>query len=226
MGSGANGVVVDDYNADNFDHSNLGFIGGAALIGSSRGDRPIEVVQAPPDVPQWGAEWKRAIRKSFRRQYMVLIQGQSPAYRTNYLDLDPTYKDALGRPLLRMTFDFHRNERRMAKYAGDKAAEIVKAMGAHKVAGRGVAGVLEAHWDTTRYQSTHNTGGVIMGTSPERSAVNTYLQMWDYTNVFVVGASAFPQNSALNPTGTVAALAYRTAEAIVERYRHQPGPLA
>jgi hypothetical protein len=27
------------------------------------------------------------------------------AYRDNYLDLDPTYKDVHGQPLLRMTFD-------------------------------------------------------------------------------------------------------------------------
>ena len=28
------------------------------------------------------------------------------SYRNNYLDLDPTYKDPLGRPLMRMTFDY------------------------------------------------------------------------------------------------------------------------
>jgi len=65
-----------------------------------------------------------------------------------------------------------------------------------------------------------------MGTSPRTSVVNSYQQMWDFTNVFVVGASSFPQNAGLNPTGTVAALAYRTAEAIVTRYVRHPGPLA
>ena len=57
------------------------------------------------------------------------------------------------------------------------------------------------------YQSTHNTGGAVMGTSPRDSAVNSYLQSWDVPNVFVVGASAFPHNSAYNPTGPVGALA-------------------
>jgi hypothetical protein len=33
-------------------------------------------------------------------------QGSVMAYRQNYLDLDPTYRDRYGRPLLRMTFDF------------------------------------------------------------------------------------------------------------------------
>ena len=34
-----------------------------------------------------------------------------------------------------------------------------------------------------------------------------YLQSWDVPNLFVVGASAFPQISSFNPTGTVNALA-------------------
>jgi hypothetical protein len=38
------------------------------------------------------------------------------AYRQNYLDLDPIYRDRYGRPLLRMTFDFHANEQKQANY--------------------------------------------------------------------------------------------------------------
>ena len=53
-----------------------------------------------------------------------------------------------------------------------------------------------------------------MGSNPETSALNNYLQMWDYENVFVPGASAFPHNSGYNPTGTVGALSYRCAEGI------------
>jgi gluconate 2-dehydrogenase alpha chain len=124
-----------------------------------------------------------------------------------------------------MTFDFRRNERRMAAYLGARATEIMRALKPDAMTGDGAAGTLEPHYDATRYQTTHNTGGVIMGSSPEESAVNSYQQLWDFDNVFVVGASSFPQNAGLNPTGTVAALAYRTAEAIVERYRHRPGPL-
>jgi hypothetical protein len=53
-----------------------------------------------------------------------------------------------------------------------------------------------------------------------------YLQSWDVPNLFVVGASAFPQISSLNPTGTVsAALAYLTADAIKSKYLKNPRPL-
>ena len=40
-------------------------------------------------------------------------------------------------------------------------------------------------WSVVPYQSTHNTGGTIMGTNPKQSAVNKYLQSWDCHNLFV-----------------------------------------
>ena len=64
-----------------------------------------------------------------------------------------------------------------------------------------------------------------MGADRSTSAVNRYLQSWDVANLFVVGASAFPQNAGYNPTGTVGALAYWAADAIVQQYVKRPGPL-
>jgi gluconate 2-dehydrogenase alpha chain len=81
------------------------------------------------------------------------------------------------------------------------------------------------HYDTRLYQSTHTTGGAVMGSSPQNSVVNKYLQSWDVSNVFVMGASAFPQNMGYNPTGLVAALAYHSAKAIREQYLKNAGPL-
>jgi gluconate 2-dehydrogenase alpha chain len=44
-------------------------------------------------------------------------------------------------------------------------------------------------------------------------------------NLFVTGASAFPQNAGYNPTNTVAALAFMSGDAIVSQYLKSPGPL-
>jgi gluconate 2-dehydrogenase alpha chain len=65
-----------------------------------------------------------------------------------------------------------------------------------------------------------------MGTDPKTTVVNRYLQAWDAHNLFVMGASVFPQNAGYNPTGTVGALAYWSANAITNRYIKSPGPLA
>jgi GMC oxidoreductase len=50
-----------------------------------------------------------------------------------------------------------------------------------------------------------------MGADPKTSAVNRYLQSWDVSNLFVLGASAFPQKAGYNPTLTVGALAFWAA---------------
>jgi gluconate 2-dehydrogenase alpha chain len=75
------------------------------------------------------------------------------------------------------------------------------------------------------YQSTHNTGGTIMGSDPQNSVVNRYLQAWGAHNLFIQGASVFPQQHGYNPTGTLGALAYWSAKAIAEKYLKSPGPL-
>src|SRR5277367_2264286 len=143
------------------------------------------------------------------------------SHRGNYLDLDPTYRDIHGRPLLRMTFDFTDNEHKMSDYLTDRIAEVGKAMNGRemKISKR------KGSWDVVPYQTTHNTGGAIMGVDPGSSALNKYLQSWDVPNLFVMGATAFPQNAGYNPTNTVAALAYWSAEAIRTQYLKNPGPL-
>ena len=66
-------------------------------------------------------------------------------------------------------------------------------------------------YDVTDYQTSHLCGGAIMGDNPGNSALNRYLQSWDVPNLFVQGATAFPQNAGYNPTGTVGALAFWSA---------------
>ena len=83
----------------------------------------------------------------------------------------------------------------------------------------------KAPYDITDYQTTHLCGGASWAADPKTSALNRYLQSWDVPNLFVMGASAFPQNAGYNPTGTVAALAFWSAEAIRTRYLKSPGPL-
>jgi gluconate 2-dehydrogenase alpha chain len=80
-------------------------------------------------------------------------------------------------------------------------------------------------YTSTAYQSTHLTGGTIMGDNPSNSVVNRYGQSWDVPNVFVMGSSVFPQNSAYNPTQTLGALSYFMADVVKRDYLRAPGPM-
>ena len=221
MGGGGLATAIDEFNGDNFDHTGLGFIGGAYHIVSSVGAPPIKSHPVPPGTPRWGVGWKKAVAQYYNRSFQITAHGSCQSYRTNYLDLDPTYRDANGLPLIRLTFDRRENEFRMSAYTTSKAVEIAKAISPSKMSVNPVTG----KYTIVGYQSTHNTGCAAMGADPATSAVNKYLQSWDVSNVFVIGASAYPQNSANSPTGTVGALACWAADSIKDRYLKRPGAL-
>jgi len=222
IGAGSLATVIDDFNGDNFDHSGRGFIGGGYIAGMVTGGRPIEMIYTPEGTPAWGMEWKHAAAKNYLRSFAISCHGACMSHRGNCLDLDPTYLDVHGRPMLRMTFDFSANEHRMSDFLTDRAAEVARAMNPREIK----LNRREGSWSVVPYQTTHNTGGAIMGASPGDSVVNKFLQSWDVSNVFSLGAGAFPQNAGYNPTGTVAALTYHAARAITTRYVKGPGPLA
>jgi gluconate 2-dehydrogenase alpha chain len=220
MAAGALAMVIDDFNTGSFDHGKEGFIGGGGISTPSATGRPIGFRPVAPGTPAWGTEWKRAVVRHYNHTLAINNQGSVMAYRQNYLDLDPTYRDRYGRPLLRMTFDFHANEQKQANYIANICVGIGQAMGANRVVRRAPP----QRYSIVPYQSTHNTGGAVLGTDPRTSALNRFTQSWDVPNVFVTGACAFPQNAGKNPTGPVGALAYWTVDAL-KRYLKNPGPL-
>jgi gluconate 2-dehydrogenase alpha chain len=221
MGAGALGTAIDEYSGDNFDHTGLGFVGGAYITAYTTGARPIEFHPAPPGTPRWGARWKSETARSYNHTGSLSVHGASNAKATNYVSLDPTYRDAYGQPLARITFDFPENDVRMSHYVTDRAAEIAARMGAERV----FLNPRTTPWSVVPYQTTHNTGGAIMGTDPRETAVNRFGQSWDVPNVFVTGSALFPQNATYNPTDTVGALAYWTAAALKDQYLRAPAPL-
>jgi gluconate 2-dehydrogenase alpha chain len=224
IGAGAAGQrIIDEFNSDHFDHSGLGFVGGSLIYAGATGGRPIDQMMIPPDAPRWGSGWKSAIRKHYRHSAPLGTQGSVMSYRDSYLSLDPTYKDSHGLPLLRLTFDWHENEYKMAAYCAAKMEEIVRVMNPERYAT--LSFKPGNHYDVRIYQSTHTTGGAIMGSNPRDSVINRYSQSWDVSNLFVYGASAFPQNIGYNPTGLLAGLAYFSAAAIRDTYLKSPGPL-
>jgi gluconate 2-dehydrogenase alpha chain len=54
----------------------------------------------------------------------------------------------------------------------------------------------------------------------------TGIPHWQPQNLFILGASRFPNSGSANPTPTILALTYRTADAIVDRYLKKPASLA
>lgn len=221
MGAGASSIGISDLEGDNFDHGPLDFLGGAFVQASSSGHRPIASFGVvPPGIrSNWGSEWKKAAIEWYDRTGRIAIVGDHFAYKTNYFSLDPTYRDRFGDPLLRLTFDWNDNDRRLVAYFGGKAAQVARTI-------RGVSqiqiGAPLGRYDVSSYRGTHVQGGTIQGATPGDSVVNPWLQCWSATNLFVLGGSSFPQNTVGSPTLTILAQTLRTADALVKRYFKKP----
>lgn len=218
LAAGSTGTVIDDLNNDNFDHTGLGFLGGASITAGVYNGRPIASRLLPEGTPRWGTAWKQANARWYAHAFAVYAQGSCYPHRENFLDLDPDYTDAYGQPLLRMTFDFRDNEVRMSDWIQKKLAELARTLKPDHVNGKG--GLIRP-FDTRVYQTTHVTGGTPMGADASHSVVSPHLQHWDAQNLFVVGASVYPHNSGFNPTGPLAALALRLGDDLVD-YTHRP----
>src|SRR5262249_11532862 len=111
------------------------------------------------------------------------LAGEHLAWRQNYMDLDPAYTDKFGDPLLRFTLNWTDHEYKQREFAEQIQARIAREMGGKFDEGPRP----RARYNVINYQSTHIQGGAIMGTSPENSVVNRYLQHWDLPNLFVIG---------------------------------------
>jgi gluconate 2-dehydrogenase alpha chain len=222
MGPSAQKHTLDDFNADNFDHSGMGFIRGAQI---SVGPADLEggpigtamSLEPPPGTPRWGAAYRDFLAKYFTRYVALTGQTENLPYTDQTIDLDPDVRDMYGMPAPRLTYNWKRpNELARVEFVMKKMEEVGRAMGASKVwrggLGPGAPGA-------------HHEGGTRMGSDPATSVVNRYGQTWDIPNLFTVGSSTHPTMAGFNPTLTIQALAYMTADAIVTRYKKNPGPL-
>ncbi len=194
----ANGVtqnLIYEFNADNFDHSDLDFIGGAGIgCGSGQADPLTSTTDMPglhagtPGASsdsgssshhisttadagslahsgkEWGQDWKENLRKNWDSTVGITIQGETQAYVDQFVDLDPIYKDEWGQPLLRITYDYHQNEYALYHYLAERSIEIMQQMNPPRM----VKSEQMKPYNVHQYQSTHCTGGCIMGSGPRQ----------------------------------------------------------
>jgi gluconate 2-dehydrogenase alpha chain len=221
MGPSAQKRSIDDWNADNFDHKDLGFIRGAQIsigpVALEGGPIGAATMPPPPGVPHWGAGFRDFFAKYYARHAAIAAQIEDLPYPHQTIDLDPDVRDAWGLPAPRMTYDWRRpNELARTEFIAKKMEDMGRASGAQLV------------WRTSENRGApggHHEGGTRMGSDPKTSVVNKFGQSWDVPNLFVIGSSTFPSQSSFNPTLTIEALAFMSADAIVNRYRKNPGAL-
>jgi gluconate 2-dehydrogenase alpha chain len=207
----AQGVAVDNWADDNFDHAGLDFIGGGNLWAYSD-RRPIAAASMPTfgRAPAWGSTWKAFIKENADRSNTSYLQKTTLPYEDNYLDLDPMVKDPLGFQVCRITADYKDNERKLAAFIQDKMEQWYKAAGAVATTRNPIGSM---------GPTTHGYGGTRMGDNPETNVVDRWGFSHETPNLGILGGSVMGTSGARNPTLTVQALAWRTADHLAKNWR-------
>jgi gluconate 2-dehydrogenase alpha chain len=217
-GAPAQGVGVDNWADDNFDHSGLDFIGGGNMwVYTER--RPIASVNGlgtwMQGKPTWGSAWKAFVKENADRTNSAYLQKTTLPYEDNYLDLDPTVKDSFGAPVIRITGEFKDNEKKIALFMHEKMEQWYRAAGASVIQRQPVGNAMGP--------TTHAYGGTRMGSNSETNVVNGWGFSHEAPNLGILGASVMGTSGARNPTLTLQAIAWRTAEYLAKNWKTVAG---
>jgi gluconate 2-dehydrogenase alpha chain len=216
-GTPGQGICVDNWADDNFDHAGLDFIGGGTMyVYTER--RPMAAVNGLAawgrEAPNWGSGWKAHVIKNADRTNGAYLQKTTLPYEGNYLDLDPVEKDPRGNPVIRITASFRENEQKISAFIGEKMRQWYLEAGAVQVQGNGVITA-----GSPMGTSTHAYGGTRMGRNAATNVVNEWGLSHEIPNLAVAGGSVMGTSGARNPTLTLQALAWRTAEHIARNWK-------
>jgi choline dehydrogenase-like flavoprotein len=131
--------------------------------------------------------------------------------------------DHLGLPRPAVAYDLSQYTKDGLIAARQASSQIIAAMGATEFTAPPLANDPSTFAATiggkdTRmkyYGSGHIAGTHGMGTDKRQSVVDSTQRSWDHANLFMTGSGSFPTIATGNPTLTLAALALRTADAIL-----------
>jgi choline dehydrogenase-like flavoprotein len=165
----------------------------------------------------YGAGIKRDIRALHGASLGLSGRGESIPQYTNYCELDPNIVDQYGIPVLRFHYQWTDHERRQAKHMHDTFEEILTAAGATLLGTK--PGPENDYGLAAPGRIIHEVGTTRMGDDPNTSVTDRFGRTHDCDNVYVVDAGTFVSQADKNPTWTILALAWRTADHVVDRFK-------
>jgi choline dehydrogenase-like flavoprotein len=169
-----------------------------------------------------GGSYGKKLKEDARRYYGSFVgfagRGEMIPNENSYCEIDPNVKDKWGIPVLRFHWKWSDHETRQAAHMQKTFADIVQAMGGRvmgKVQNDGAEAIAPGGF------IIHEVGGAIMGADRQTSVTNQWCQTWDVKNLFLTDGAVFASNADKNPTLTIMALAWRSADHIAERMRRK-----
>jgi choline dehydrogenase-like flavoprotein len=165
----------------------------------------------------YGAGMKRDIRTLFGATVGMSGRGESVPQFSNYCEIDPGTVDQYGIPVLRFHYKWTEHELKQARHMHETFEELLTAAGGTLLGTK--PGADTEYGLHAPGRIIHEVGTTRMGTDPRTSVTNIYGRTHDCDNVYVVDAGTFVSQADKNPTWTIMALAWRTAEHVVDRFK-------
>ena len=156
----------------------------------------------------YGPGLKKHLRRLFSSFVALWACGETIPNEKSFCELDPDTKDKWGHPVLRFHWEWSDHEHRQVAHLGKTCAALFDEMGAKYDKRISFSPLTQAG------ESNHEVGGARMGSDPKKSVTNASCRVWDSKNVFVADGSPFCSSSNKNPTLTILALAWRTADQV------------
>jgi len=160
----------------------------------------LGIAMTRPDL--YGTALETFLRRATRHLGQMTAFCEETSLPENRVELSTTTRDRFGLPAAKVINRLPTENAARVALARDEGIEILRAAGAVEVWAGPTVGI-------------HQTGGTVMGMSADDSVANSYGQTHEIANLFIAGASLFPTIAAVNPTGTLSALALRTADFII-----------
>ncbi|MCV2870674.1 GMC family oxidoreductase [Defluviimonas sp. WL0050] len=165
----------------------------------------------------FGPGLRRKLYDDVQRQVRIGILVEQLPKASNRVSIDPAYRDAMGeyRPVI--SYDVDDYSRAGLAMAHEICMTIFRRMGIrnHTSYDPSAAGYLT--YDGNGYSvfgAGHLVGTHRMGTDRKTSVTDAGMRTHDHDNLWMVGCGSMPTIATSNPTLTLAALAFKAADAI------------
>lgn len=168
---------------------------------------------------KFGADLRRGLVDRIARQVLLDCMIEVLPDESNRISVDPAYRDASGnmRPVL--SFDVGSYTLETAAFSRRLTKQIFQRLGAEDHTHYDPLAPGYVTHDGEGYVlrgGNHWAGTHIMGTDASSSVVNADQRSWDHDNLYLCGAGSMASIGTANTTLTLAALCFRTAEAIAK----------
>lgn len=180
----------------------------------------------PGGMPQVlsGTALTKALNQALSRQFRLGFLVEQTPDPENRVTLSATERDNLGLPRPQISYNLSDYTKKGFVAAKEAADQIFAGMGATQFTTTPAEDdptsfMVEVKGVPTRmkfFGAGHVVGTYRMGNDSDTSVVDPYCRSWTHRNLFLVGSGVFPTVATANPTLTIAALALRTADTILQ----------